>query len=37
MWSPILNLFTNLSRDTYCRTQPLILVNGLAEQGESCI
>jgi abhydrolase domain-containing protein 6 len=35
MWSRILDLFANLSRDTYCRTQPLILVNGLAEQGES--
>ena len=35
MWSRILNLFTNHSRDTYCRTPPLILVNGLAEQSES--
>jgi pimeloyl-ACP methyl ester carboxylesterase len=35
MWSRILNLFTNHSRDTYRRTPPLILVNGLAEQSES--
>ena len=35
MWSRILNLFTNHSRDTYCRTPPLVLVNGLAEQSES--
>jgi abhydrolase domain-containing protein 6 len=35
MWSTIRDLFANLSRDTYCRAQPLILVNGLAEQGES--
>ena len=35
MWSRILNLFTNHSRDTYCRARPLILVNGLAEQSES--
>jgi pimeloyl-ACP methyl ester carboxylesterase len=35
MWSTIFDLLTNVSRDTYRRTQPLILVNGLAEQGES--
>ena len=35
MWSTILDLFTNFSRDSYRRPQPLILVNGLAEQGES--
>jgi len=35
MWSTILDLFTSHSRDTYCRTPPLILVNGLAEQSES--
>jgi pimeloyl-ACP methyl ester carboxylesterase len=35
MWSRILNIFSNHSRDTYCRTPPLILVNGLAEQSES--
>jgi pimeloyl-ACP methyl ester carboxylesterase len=35
MWSKLFDLFPRLSPDTYRRHQPLILVNGLAEQGES--
>jgi abhydrolase domain-containing protein 6 len=35
MWSTIFNLFARHAPDTYCRARPLILVNGLAEQGES--
>ncbi|HUG69353.1 MAG TPA: alpha/beta hydrolase [Pirellulaceae bacterium] len=35
MLRKILNLFGMPTRDAYGRTQPLILINGLAEQGES--
>jgi abhydrolase domain-containing protein 6 len=35
MLSRIFNLIANPVRDTYSRTPPLILVNGLAEQNES--
>src|SRR3954464_13609174 len=35
MLQPILNLLRIPSADAYRRAQPLILVNGLAEQGES--
>jgi pimeloyl-ACP methyl ester carboxylesterase len=35
MFQQILNLFGIPPSDAYCRAQPLILVNGLAEQGES--
>lgn len=35
MFQKILNLFRMPTPDAYGRTQPLILVNGLAEQGES--
>ena len=35
MWQQILNLLGVSSTDAYRRAQPLILVNGLAEQGES--
>jgi pimeloyl-ACP methyl ester carboxylesterase len=35
MWQPILNLLGIKPADSYRRTKPLILVNGLAEQGES--
>ena len=35
MWQPILKLLGIKPTDSYRRNQPLILVNGLAEQGES--
>jgi pimeloyl-ACP methyl ester carboxylesterase len=35
MWQPLLNLLGIRPADSYRRAQPLILVNGLAEQGES--